>query len=212
MKPIIASLTVTAPVANAVCASQTPLAAGNLDIDGANATDGVATFTAAYAVSVTSDADDSGNTFTITGTDASGNVITETVTGPDTTTVYTTSVFKTVTQVAISAASAGAITVGFGSFAATAPLCLDYNGRPEVGLQVNIDTTTGTPTWTVQQTYDNPQTNLYPVWFDHPTADMVAETVSRQGSYAYAPLAVRLKITSSTGGATLTVVQYGLQE
>ena len=212
MKPIIASLTVTAPVGNAVCASQTTLAAGNLTIDGANASGGVATFTVAYAVSVTSDADDSVRTFTITGTDASGNVITETITGPNNTTVYTTSVFKTVTRVAISGASVGNITVGFGSFGATAPLPLDYNGRPEVGLQVNVDTTTGTATWTVQQTYDNPQTNLYPVWFDHPSADMVSETVSRQGSYAYAPLAVRLKITSSTGGATITVVQYGLQE
>lgn len=212
MKPIIASLTVTAPVGNAVCASQTKAGAGNLTINGANATAGVATFTVAYAVSVTSDADDSVRTFTITGTDASGNVITETITGPNTTTVYTTSVFKTVTQVAISGASVGNITVGFGGFGATAPLSLDYNGRPEVGLQVNVDTATGTPTWTVQQTYDNPQTNLYPVWFDHPSADMVSETVSRQGSYAYAPLAVRLKITSSTGGATITVVQYGLQE
>jgi len=212
MKPIIASLTVTAPVANAVSASQQPLAAGNLLIDGANATGGVATFTVAYAVSVTSDDDDSVNTFTITGTDASGNVITETITGPDTTTVYTTSVFKTVTQVAISGGAVGNITVGFGSFGATTALPLDYNGRPEVAVQVVIDDSTGTPTWTVQQTYDNPQTTLYPTWFDHPSADMVAETVSRQGSYAYAPLAVRLKITSSTGGATITVVQYGLQE
>lgn len=212
MKPISKSITVSAAVNNAVSADQTTAGAGNLLINGANASGGVATFAVAYAVSVTSDADDSSRTFTITGTDASGNVITETVTGPNNSTVYTTSVFLTVTKVYVNNSTVGTVRVGFGSFGATAPIPLDYNGRPECAVQVVIDTATGTPTWTVQQTYDDVQKTLYPTWFDHPSADMVAETVSRQGSYAYAPLAVRLKITSSTGGATITVVQYGLQE
>lgn len=213
MKPIVKSLTVTAPVANAACASQTRVGAGALAINGANASGGVATFLAAYSVSVTSDGNDSTRTYTITGTDSSGNVISETVTGPNVATVYTASVFKTVTAVSVvGGGTVGNITVGFGGFAATAPIPLDYQGRPEFSLQVVIDTTTGTPTWTVQQTLDDIQANMYPTWFDHPDSNMQAQTVNRQGNYAYIPTATRLKITSNTGGATYTVIQAGLQE
>lgn len=212
MKPISRSLTVSAAVNNAVSADQTTAGAANLVINGANASGGVATFSVPYAVSVTSTGNDSTRTYTITGTDASGNVISQAITGPNTTTVYTTSVFKTVTQVAVSGATVGTVRVGFGSFGATAPIPLDYLGRPEISLQVVTDTTTGTPTWTVQQTLDDIQGNLYPTWFDHPDSNMVSQTVSRQGNYAYLPTAVRLKITSSSGGATLTVIQAGLQE
>jgi hypothetical protein len=38
---------------------------------------------------------------------------------------------------------------------------------------------------------------------------MVAQTINRQGNYAYVPAAVRLLITSGTGTATLTVIQSG---
>lgn len=212
MKPISRSLTVSAAVNNAVSADQTTAGAGNLLINGANASGGIATFSAPYAVSVTSTGNDSTRTYAITGTDASGNVISETITGPNASTVFTTSVFKTVTKVAVSGATVGTVRVGFGGFGATAPIPLDYQGRPEISLQVVTDTTTGTPTWSVQQTLDDIQNNLYPTWFDHPDVSMVSQTVNRQGNYAYLPTAVRLKITSSSGGATLTVIQSGLQE
>lgn len=89
------------------------------------------------------------------------------------------------------------------------PLVLDYYGRPEVSLQVVV---TGTATWTVQQTLDNPLTaGVTPTWFDHPdTTNMVAQTVNRQGNYAYIPVAVRLQQTAGTGSVKLTAVQAGL--
>ena len=87
-------------------------------------------------------------------------------------------------------------------------ICLDYHGRPEISLQVVVS---GTANWTIQQTLDNPQT-VTPTWFDHPDANLVAQTTNRQGNYAYVPTAVRLVLSSGTGSATITVVQAGLQE
>lgn len=88
----------------------------------------------------------------------------------------------------------------------TSPLPLDIHGRPDVSLQVVV---TGTVNWTVQQTLDNPFTTVSPTWFDHPDANMVAQTVNRQGNYAFIPAGVRLVLTSGTGTATLTIVQSG---
>lgn len=212
MRQITKKLTTGAAVGNAVCAAQQPLGAGALTINGANATAGVATFPAAYAVSVTSNGNDSTRTFTITGTDAAGNTISQTITGPNNTTVFTTLAFKTVTQVTISAASVGtSITVGFGSFAVTEPLPLDIHGRPDISLQVVVDTFLGTPTWTIQQTLDDPFTSApgTMTWFDHPDTNLVSQTVNRQGNYAYVPAAVRLKINATAGAATLTIIQSG---
>lgn len=86
-------------------------------------------------------------------------------------------------------------------------LPLDIHGRPEISLQVSV---TGTVNWTVQQTLDNPfDSSITPDWFDHPDTNMVAQTVKRQGNYAYIPAAVRLVLTSGTGTVRLTVVQAG---
>lgn len=90
------------------------------------------------------------------------------------------------------------------------PIIMDYHGRPEVSLQVTVS---GTVNYTVQQTLDNPNAaDVTPTWFDHPDANLVAQTVSRQGNYAYIPVAVRLVLNSGSGSATITVVQAGLQE
>ena len=103
----------TAADADGVCQSQTPAAGGeqNLTINGALASGGVATFVAARLITIASASDDSGRTFTVTGTDVNGNVQTETMAGPATT-VTGTLYFRTVTQVTVDDDTAGAITVG----------------------------------------------------------------------------------------------------
>ena len=100
--------------ADSICQSQTPAGGGEQDltINGAKASGGVATFTAARKVTVTSAATDDGRTFVITGTDVNGDSLVETLPGPDTATVTTTGYFRTVTQVTVDANTAGAITVG----------------------------------------------------------------------------------------------------
>lgn len=84
---------------------------------------------------------------------------------------------------------------------------LDIHGRPDISLQVAV---TGTVNYTVQQTLDNVfDTTITPVWFDHPDTNLVAQTVNRQGNYAYVPAAVRLVVNSGTGTARLTIIQSG---
>jgi hypothetical protein len=89
----------------------------------------------------------------------------------------------------------------------TQPAPLDIHGRPDISLQV---VATGTVNWTVQQTLDNPfDTAITPTWFPHPDPNMVAQTVNRQGNYAYVPAAVRIVVNSGSGSARLTIVQSG---
>jgi hypothetical protein len=104
----------TAADADGVCQSQTPAAGGEQDltINGALSSGGVATFTAGRLITITSASDDSGRTFTVTGTDVNGNAQTETIAGPATTVSTGTLYFRTVTQVTVDDDTAGAITVG----------------------------------------------------------------------------------------------------
>lgn len=103
-------------------------------------------------------------------------------------------------QVSVSDASGGAKNSN--------PAVLDYYGQFGIALQVVV---TGTATYTVQQTLDNPlEAGVTPTWFDHPDVNMVAQTVNRQGNYAYNPVAVRVRQTAGNGSVTLTALQVGL--
>lgn len=94
--------------------SQTPAAGPDeeLTITGALAAGGVATLGYRRKVTVTSAADETARTFTITGTDANGVVITEGIVGVDTGIATGTKEFLTVTSVAVDANTTGAVTVG----------------------------------------------------------------------------------------------------
>ena len=103
-----------------VCASQTPSGSGNLTINGALADSGSVNFTTAASqqprlVTFYGTGNESGRTFTITGTDYLGVAQTEEVTGPNNSTVSSTLYFNTITQIAIDDATAAAIEVGSGT-------------------------------------------------------------------------------------------------
>ena len=81
MRHPVLSCSPTAVDADGICASQTPLAAGNLTINGALASGGTVTLNAAQLITITSAGNDSGRTFTVYGTDVEGDLQTEAVTG-----------------------------------------------------------------------------------------------------------------------------------
>jgi len=98
---------------NGLCAASTPTAAGTMSMDGALATSTTITrFATPRYIIIYSDGDDSGVTFTITGTDFRGHEQYDTVTGPNTTATRSALKFKTVTNVRISGAGTGNIEVG----------------------------------------------------------------------------------------------------
>jgi hypothetical protein len=95
-------------VANGIAAAQAVAGAGNLTLNGSLVVNGVAVFDVPRAVSVTSsNAGDTTQTATITGTDFYGLLQTETIAFNGAATISGKKAFKTVTRVAISAALAG---------------------------------------------------------------------------------------------------------
>ena len=211
MQPIVKTVgPLAAAVANSICLSQTPSSAGALTENGALVSGGVATLAVPARITITSAGNDSGKTFVVVGTDAAGSAITETITGPNTAAVTSLLSYKTVSSITISAAAAGAITVGNAQSGASTPIALDSWAFPQVAIQCSV---TGTVNYTVQQTLDNPNDPVNPIarasmqWVDHPDTNLVAATATKQGNYGYAPLFMRVVINSGSGSVRLTVIQ-----
>ena len=108
-------ITAAAADPNGISTVATISGAANLAINGALADGGSVTMDCPRNVTILSAADDSGITFTVTGTDESGTAITEVITGADSTTATGSSFFQTVTQIATSGSSTGNVSAGSGT-------------------------------------------------------------------------------------------------
>jgi hypothetical protein len=91
------------------------------------------------------------------------------------------------------------------------PVPMDQNLTPfNVGLGAVI--TNGTPTYTVQHTFDNVFDSAYnPAtgnWFNQP--DMTAQITNADGNYAFPVSAIRLNVTAGTGTVALRIMQAGV--
>lgn len=99
--------------ADGIAAAQAVAGAGNLTLNGALASGGSVTFDVPRAVQIaSSNAGDTTQTATFTGTDVYGAALVQTLTFNGTNAVSGTKAFKTITSVAISAALAGNATAG----------------------------------------------------------------------------------------------------
>ena len=90
----------------------TPSGAETLTLSGALVTSSVAYLTSERKIVIYTVADETGITFTVTGTDGDGAAVTEVITGGDTTSVYSTYAYKTVTSIVTSGAGAGNVEIG----------------------------------------------------------------------------------------------------
>jgi len=101
--------------ADGLAESQTTSGAANLVLDGVWADLGAALQydgQEGRLVTITSDADDSGITFTVTGTDRDGAATSEAITGPNATTVTGSTYHMTISTIATSGATTGNVTAG----------------------------------------------------------------------------------------------------
>lgn len=199
------SLTLAAADADGYAKSQTPAGAGNLTLDG----DLVGVADVARRVLVTTVSDESGKTLTIYGTDRRGDSISEVMTGPNATTGYTNLDFKTVTQVAVSAAFTGAVTVGTNAVASTAWYPCNYKANPfSIGFGVTLSSG-ASMTYSIEHTFEDVQLNAAPYdVFSHDTAS--GKTASHDDNYAFGVSAMRLTTSAFTSGtATLRIVPQG---
>lgn len=211
-RPQRLTLTPDAADADGICQSQTPSGAGNLTINGALASGGTVTFATPQHIEVSCAGSDAARTFTATGTDRYGKALTEAIAGSSASTTQGVKNFATITQIAVDAATAGAITVGVDGTCESAWLALnritnDFN----VGIAVVLGSS-GNMTFTVQTTYND----LFASTFDEHAASpfshavIAAKTADTEGVYTSPVVATRLAITAHTAGAvTLNVIQAG---
>ena len=99
---------------DSISTSQSGSASSALTLNGASISSGSFTDSAGKRLSITSESgDESSYSFTIVGTDLSGNAQTEIITGPSSnSTVFGSKTFRTVTSVTPSGNSTGSITIG----------------------------------------------------------------------------------------------------
>ena len=91
---------------------------------------------------------------------------------------------------------------GVGSSSA---LVMNTNQTPfNVGFGVVVS---GTVTYTVQHTFDDPGVG-FTTWFSHPT--IFDETTNQDGNYAFPVTGIKLLVTDGSGTATMNLVQAGI--
>lgn len=84
-------------------------------------------------------------------------------------------------------------------------LVMNTNTTPfNVGFGV---VATGTVTYTVQHTFDDPASG-FSTWFSHPTIS--AETTNQDGNYAFPVTGIKVLVTAGDGTATMNLVQAGI--
>lgn len=207
--PFQVTLALAAASATNISASQSP-GAGAILINGSAASGGVATLDTARHVLFTSGGDDSGITFTVTGTNYSGAPQTETITGGNPT-ASTTQNFKKVTSITHTGSVASTLTVGTNGVAESPWFFVNYNTTPcEFGIGVVVS---GTISFTVEYTYDNPNspfTGTYPTTFS--IAALATKTANTDSFLELPCYAIRLKQNSFSTGATakMIIIQAGL--
>jgi hypothetical protein len=218
MQATVQTVHFTAGGSSSIAANQAPLTAGNLSINGALASVGVATLPQVRRVSITSAAsNEAAETFTLTGTDRYGNVISEKLAGPGATQTVTSVLdYATISQVAISAASGSNISVGtLGTPVGSAPWLLPNRHITPFNMGVGC-IVSGTLTWTVEKTYDDPNLLIPSNSVSPPNVFTVsgfnAITTTLDDLVNIPATAIRITVNSGTGTGTFYTLQAGLAQ
>ena len=180
MRPIATQVgPLTALSANGIALSQSLAGAGALTLNGAYATGGVATLPQPRRAGITSAGNDTGITWTIVGTDRTGNPISETLAGAGIgLTAQSVLDYLTVTSITSSGATASTVTAGTTGVASSAWIRLDDWALPQTAIQCDAS---GTVNYTVQSTLDDPND------YANPTAPALVSWVNSADPGAVRP-------------------------
>ena len=101
------------------------------------------------------------------------------------------------------------VTVTTSGTSVSSPVVVDYLISPfNIGFGVVV---TGVATYTVQHTFDNPFVAGFDpataTWFNH--EDLVSQTTSQDGNYAFPVRAIRVNQSSGAGSTSATFIQAG---
>jgi hypothetical protein len=189
MNPLRISYKLAAAVSNGLAQTQSLGAAGNLTLNGSLVTGGVGTLDSggvARRVVITSAADDSALTWTITGTDRLGIAQTDTVSGAAVA-VKSALDFKTVTRIRGSAATAGNVIAGTDGTGSTQWFIREWMSMGALGVLMYFAPGV-TATANFEVTLDDPNV----------IQDLTPYQASPESQSAYPPIAV-----SPTGWSAL---------
>lgn len=215
MQPIVVSVGPLASAsANNIATSQTVSGAGSVSLDGALVTDGVAYLDTPRQVKISSAGNDTGITFTVTGTTFGNVSVSQTVTGTSGSSVSTTVDFATVTSITTSGStSASGITVGTNGVAGSRWVRFDSWANNNTAIQCNV---TGTANYTIQVTMDDPYSPTNPVavtdvtWSNTNDADAVGATSDVFSNFQFTPTFARVVLNSGSGSVTTTFAQFNV--
>lgn len=159
----------------------------------------------AHQLNLTSAANLSAITLTLTGTDADDNVITEAVTGPNATTVETTAYFKTLTGVSASSTlGANTLDIGWVDEFVSQTIPLDSYSNVPATISVGIS---GTADIDIDDTNDDIRDGgIQSSWTWLVDANFDGQTASVGGQLTSQGLrAIRLKANSYSSTPTITL-------
>lgn len=92
------------------------------------------------------------------------------------------------------------------------PVRMDTWANAQSVIQVNV---TGTATYTVETSMDDPNSPTNPVaevnmvWINCADSAVVAKSASAQGALVVTPTFIRIKQTAGNGSCSMTVAQFG---
>ncbi len=156
----------------------------------------------AHQVVVVSASDLHAITLTFVGTDADGRPLTESILGPNATTIYLTKYFQTMVSVTASA-TLGQNTMDVGwtalAYSPTYPVAI----YPQAGPAVGITLVSGTTVYTKQQTNDNVFTSNPALWHSLGVENADVDTMDMA---LIGTTAVRLSIASHTSGVVAITI------
>lgn len=206
--PFQVKLALGASSANVIAHSQSPAGAGPLTLTGA-----VVTLDAARRVLITSGSDDSGITFTVTGTNRDKNPLVETLAGGAGVGVNTTQDFLTVSSIVANGSPAGTVEAGTSGVGSSQWYVINQHTTPiNIGVGVVVS---GTINFTVEYTYDNinaPFTGTFPTVFSQSAMASKSANTDAATTFAFPIFAIRLTQNSfsTNGTAAMIVIQSGL--
>jgi hypothetical protein len=206
--PALVTFTKSLIAASAVviAASQTPGAAGALTLVGG----GMVTLDTQRRVLITCVGNNSARIFTLTGTRDTGQVVTETMVGPNATTGQSLNDYRTITAISIDGASTGAVTVGTSAVGSSDWKLIDTHAKP-FAMTIAF-TVTGTVTYGLELT--NSRILVVPTLFAAAPINIIPTTIAAATAntlynFAAPAHAWRLTVTAGTGSVAADAAQSG---
>lgn len=199
--------------ADGIAEAQTLAGADSLDLDGVLVADGIVVLTYPQFGTITSSGDDTGITFTWTGLDPDGALVSQAVTGSNASTASTTVAFSEVHSIVTSGATTGDVEAGVLTANGAVSRSLRVNGQqPNFKLGLFADVVSGTLTYSAQYAYEQPEDEYaisYSGSADWRNVDgLTSLTSDAVSNLFYKVNAVRLKVTAYTSGSVrLTATQ-----